>query len=160
MSAQMNVQPADEQNYLKRNALLNLILGFFFIGGTSYHYISDFILSSSLFMALSGLLALSTLIGMIVLLTKTISSSKKIQKKMFYYGSFNDEYLNYVNGKGYKYVFNFITFYFLVVWLGTGISESLLGALTIRQFCELTIGLVFISYAVPVLYLLKGADDE
>jgi len=164
MTAQVNVLPIDEQNYLKRNALLCLVLGVLF--SFSFFYILFEQDISSMPILENSLLFVGAVIfiSMMVICFKTINSANRVKKDTFYCGNFQDEYLNHVNLKGYKYVFNFVCFYFITIFICTGptISEAIdfLPLISIRDFCLLTMGLIFISYALPVLYMLKGGDDE
>jgi hypothetical protein len=164
MTKQVNVKPMDEQSYLMRNALLSVILGTSFVGESIYSHFEQYLQSHSLINAGVSIIGGGIFIGMIVMLIKTLNSANKVLKKTFYYGNFEDEYLNYINAKGYKYACNFILFFCFVIYIlsdfnGTVASELMLSTST-REFCQLTVGLIFISYALPVLYLLKGADDE
>jgi len=164
MTTQLDVKPMDEQSYLMRNALLGVILGAWFLGESLHGYFEQYLQSHSMISLAVSILGGVIFISMMVILIKVMKSANKVQKKTFYYGNFEDEYLNYVNAKGYKYAFNFILIFFFVVYFlsgldGTVASEVAL-SISIREFCQLTVGLIFISYALPVLYLLKGADDE
>ncbi len=164
MSAQMNVKPIDEQNYLKGNALLSLVLGVLFSFSFFYMLFEESISTSPVLEG--GLLFVGSIIfiAAMVICFKTVNSANRVKKDTFYCGNFQDEYLNHVNLKGYKYVFNFVSFYFITIFICTGPTSSeaidFLPLISIRDFCMLTMGLVFISYALPVLYLLKDAEDE
>jgi hypothetical protein len=164
MSAKLTVQPIDEQNYLKHNALLCLVLGVLF--SFSFFYIIFEQGISSMPILENSLLFIGAVISisMMVICIKTIKSANKVKNDTFYYGNFKDEYLNHINLKGYKYVFNFVCFYFFTIFIcmGPTISEAIdfLPLISIRDFCLLTMGLIFISYALPVLYMLNGTDDE
>ncbi len=164
MTTQMNVQPMDEQNFLKRNALLCLILAGYFIFDIFYTQLDEALLDYSLLKNSLLFIGVVISIAMVVILVKTCKSANRITKDTSYYGNFQDEYLNFINIKGYKYAFNFTSVYFLIVYIltdfdGTWISDITM-EISIQEFCKLSMGFIFISYALPVLYMLKGADDE
>jgi hypothetical protein len=164
MSAQMNVKPIDEQNYLQKHASLCLFFGVLSSFNFIYILFSEqirsvpFLHESLLFIGALGF------ITMMVITFKTAIATKKVKKNTYYYGNFQDEYLNHVNAKGYKYVFNFMCFYLITIWLITSVTSTLendvLSFISISNFSMFTMGLVFLSYALPVLYMLKGVDDE
>ncbi|MBU2894104.1 hypothetical protein KO495_12350 [Colwellia sp. D2M02] len=164
MSTQMNVRPIDEQNFLKRNALLGLLVGTLFSGEVLYIFLEQILMCNSVIMGILRFSGLVIFILMIVALFKTLNSANRVKKDAFWYGNLQDEYLNYVNLKGYKYVFNFSSFilflfYVLAGFEGTVISNALL-SLELRDFCKLIMSTIFFSYALPVLYLLRGIEDE
>jgi hypothetical protein len=39
-------------------------------------------------------------------------------------------------------------------------ANELFASINLSEFIMVTFGLMFISYSVPVLYMLKAADDE
>jgi hypothetical protein len=164
MPAAIHVKPMDEQNYLQKHALLCLFFGVLSSFNFIYILFSEqirsvpFLHESLLFIGVLGF------ITMVVITFKTAIATKKVKNSTYYYGNFQDEYLNHVNAKGYKYVFNFMCFYLITLWLVTFSMQisanELLLSISFSQFIMVTFGLMFISYSVPVLYLLKGADDE
>ena len=164
MTAQMNVQPIDEQNFLKRNALLCLILAGYFIFDIFYTQLGEVLIDYPLLKNSLLFIGAVLFISMVVILFKTCKSANRVAKNTSYFGNFHDEYLNFMNIKGYKYAFNFTSVYFLIVYIladfdGTWIS-GITTVISIQDFCKLSMGFIFISYALPVLYMLKGADGE
>jgi hypothetical protein len=164
MTISINVQPIDEQNFLKRNALLSLSLGFFF----SIDMMS--ILLTPTFKQYSWLELAATIVGTVLAITlvvmsfKTLFIARKISQDTFYCGNFQDEYLNHVNAKGYKYGFNFVALFLLSVYYISGFSHMWIDEVSLlintREFAKFTAGLVFISYAIPVLYMLNSDDAD
>ncbi len=164
MSVQMNVKPIDEQNYLKNNALLGLFTGMLFSGDIISRFFYNNNESDGFFS--SGLLIAGIIVAILMMysLFQVAQYSCKIKKRTFYYGNFKDEYLNHINSIGYKYAFNIICCYLLFVFFSTEYPKSneaqISYVMTVKDFCLLTIGIVFLSYSTPVLYMLKGVDDE
>ncbi len=166
MSASINVKPIDEQNYLKNHALLCLSWATFIIFNFVYFIFAEQVSGESILDG-SGVYLGFLIVGFITLMVmtfKTAIATTKVKKSTYYYGNFQDEYLNHVNAKGYKYVFNFMCFYLIALWLVTSGMEitanELFSSISLSEFIMVTFGLMFISYAVPVLYMLKGGDDE
>jgi hypothetical protein len=161
MTIQVNVQPIDEQNFLKRNALLCLLLGLFFSSDLIYTVFQQQISAVPLLKYSLMLFGFFIFIAMLVMLVRTMDSANKITKETFYYGNFQDEYLNYINAKGYKYAFNFALFYLLSTYYITSVwGNDLASIINISELSKFSAGIVFISYALPVLYMLNGTDDE
>jgi hypothetical protein len=165
MPVAINVKPIDEQNFLKRNALGSLFAGFYFFGGFFYSIMQPYIENNGVSLWPFALVAIAIIIVLFTSLIKTLSSGRKVSNDTLYCGNFQDEYLNYINAKGYKYAANFtgLSLFFVYVLI-TPFEETFLGtavlSITIREFLDLTIGVLIFSYALPVLYMLKGADDE
>jgi uncharacterized membrane protein len=117
MSVAINVKPADEQNYLKNHALLCLSLATFLIVNFVYLLFAEQVSGKSILDG-SVIYLACLIIGFITLMVmtfKTAIATTKIKKSTYYYGNFQDEYLNHVNAKGYKYVFIFMCFYLIAL---------------------------------------------
>ncbi|MCJ8292995.1 MAG: hypothetical protein MJK15_01190 [Colwellia sp.] len=164
MTTQVNVKPIDEQNHLKRNALLYLVLGIIFSFSFLYNFFEQTISAEPTLERTLLFAGFVLFIVMIFVCFKVMKSANNIKKETFYCGNFQDEYLNYVNMKGYKYSFNFACFYLITIYIVTELyrnsTSDFTAVIDISNFCVVTMGLIFISYSIPVLYLLKGADDE
>jgi hypothetical protein len=164
MTAQMNVKPIDEQNYLKRNALGGLLVGGLWSSEIITNFITLTLESSPVSFVFFGVVSFALLIALIFSFFKALSSANKVTKDTIWCGNFQDEYLNHVNLKGYKYAFNSVLFILLLVYAlvgfeGTAIGDALL-SIELQDFCKLIMSTIFFSYGFVVLYLLKGADDE
>lgn len=147
-----------EQSFLKRNSMLSFIVGLFFSIEPIYRITSP-VLEQHLwlknFILLTGI---GLFIAVVVVFVKTLPSIKRANKKAFWFGEFSDEYLNYVNKKGYKYSF-FSTVYFLIFY--KYIDKHLMhffNNLPADDLATLAIAVALIGYGLPVITELRGED--
>jgi len=164
MITQLNVQPMDEENYLKCFALFSLAIGTIFISGVIESFILQYFSNESVVAISLNFIRVCLYISMAIIIFKMSAPANRVLKKTLYWGNFQDEYLNFISAKGYNYAFNFIFFYLVISYFlielfwtfpeNVSVVEGLTG------FCELSVGLMLICYALVVLYLLKGDDDE
>jgi len=154
MTTQVNVKPIHEQNYLKDNALIKLLFGGVFTidGIVTFFELATW---ASLVLAYA---AFAMLIGALFYVFKVFTN--KVRKETSKYDNFQDEYLNHINMKGYKYAFNSAFMSLNVILAVTVFSGDLLAVFSPKDFCQLVLGLVCISYSLPVLYMLKDTEDE
>ena len=143
--------PINEQIYLKRNALVCIVLGALFIADSIYNHFN----SSMELEYLTFTLFITSIIFIFLFLLSLI----KIGKSVFLLGNFEDEYLNHIHNTGYKYAFSLISIFLVVVAVTSNIFPKLTENLLVREFSKFSAGLMFISYSLPILYLLRG-DDE
>ena len=164
MITQLNVQPMDEENYLKYFALFSLVIGTIFISGVLESFISQYFFNESVVTTSLNIIRVFLYISMVVIIFRMSAPANRVLKKTLYWGNFQDEYLNYISAKGYNYAFNFVFLYLVVAYLFIDLfgefPESISLVQDLQGFCELSAGLMLICYALVVLYLLKGADDE
>ena len=152
-------QPHNEQTFLKRNALLCTLLGMLLIFEALDIFANSNIAHGPLLDAFLIIGALALLVTLVVMLFKTLGTSYKISRQAYWFGNFQDEYINHINAMGYKYAFNTVCGALILCygatraeWLDTASSD-------IGLLCKMGLGIVFLSYSLPVLYLLRG-DDE
>ena len=106
MNTQTVSSATNEQVFLQRNALLSFVLGVIFTAELFEELFASAIANNYwLDMSLTGM-AIVTFMTVIVLLVKTVKSVGGISKSAFWYGEFQDEYVNFLNLKGYKWAFN------------------------------------------------------
>jgi len=107
------------------------------------------------------LILLSIILGVFIVFTffKIMNSIESLDRYTVWYNCFNDEYFNYINHKGYKYSFNTSCFFLMFFSIFGHHFQSFLVTLSLSDFAEFTLGLSFISYSLPVLFLLRGEDE-
>lgn len=154
MTRQVNVKPIDEQNYLKDNTLIKLLFGGLF----TFDVIFTFFELATWASLLLGTAFFAIIIGIFFYGFKVFTN--KVKKETSNYDIFQDEYLNHINMKGYKYAFNFAFMSLNVILAVTVFSGDLLAVFSTKDFCQLALGLICISYSLPVLYMLKDTEDE
>ncbi|RHW76272.1 hypothetical protein [Colwellia sp. RSH04] len=156
----MSTLPVNEETFLKRNAFLSLILGIYFTYGWVYIAIEpNFIIYAWLkpLCVVIGAIVMTFLIGSFF---KALKSMEGINKTTVFYGNFEDEYLNFVASQGVRYAFSFVWIYLMVIYLAYPYFEDFFSGISIQLFAKYSMGLIFISYALPVLYLLQRSNDE
>jgi len=143
--------PINEQLFLKRNALVCIVLGIFFLTDFIYNYFN-----SSIEIEFLNFILFIVSIGFIVMF---LMSANKIGKNVFLFGNFKDEYLNHIHNTGYKYSFSFISLFLVVLTITSSLFPKLFSTLPVHEFSKLSAGLMFISYSLPILFLLRGEDE-
>lgn len=143
--------PINEQTYLKRNALACVVLGALYIADAIYNHLTSSV----------GLkyLTFGLFVASIIFIALVLQSLSKVSKRVFLFSNFEDEYLNHIHNTGYKYAFSLIATFLVLVSITTNIFPHLSEWLLVREFSKFSAGLMFISYSLPILYLLR-ADDE
>lgn len=160
MSNSKVATPASEQDYLRSNAILALILGLVFTLDLWSLALSEVSASEWL----TNILIIGVAILFFLMLVYLVKASKgafTFNRKAFWLGTFNDEYLNHINLKGYKYAFNITCGLLIALMLMAdfNVFEGLPNEVTLKQIFKSIIGLVFWGYAIPVLYMLRGEDE-
>ncbi len=143
--------PVNEQVYLKRNALVCFVLGILFIADALYNNFT----SSVGLKYLTFMFFIAALIFIVMFLLSLI----KMTKSAWLFGNFEDEYLNHIHNTGYKYAFSFMSFFLVVVSVTVNLFPYLIEGMLVREFSKFSAGLMFMSYSLPIIYLLRG-DDE
>lgn len=143
--------PINEQIYLKRNALVCIVLGVLFVADSICNH---FKLSVEL-----EYFTFILLVASIIFIFLFILSLIKVGKSIFLFGNFEDEYFSHIHNTGYKYAFSLISIFLVVVAVTSNIFPWLTEGLLVREFSKFCAGLMFIGYSLPILYLLRG-DDE
>lgn len=149
----------NEQVFLKRNSLLGVFAGLMFISSPLYKLLEHFITRYDWLYITLALLGAILGISIIITFLKIIKSMENVDRYTIWYNNFNDEYFNHINNKGYKYSFNAsCTFLVFISVFGHHFQDVLVN-LSFSDFAEFTLGLSFISYSLPVLFLLRGEDE-
>jgi|GEM_PF-2783170 len=152
--------PATEQKYLQSNAILSVALGIYFTAGIWEWFLGDLAQGP----VISGIVtfgALAVLIVALVYLSKASNGALSFNKKAFWLGRYEDEFLSHINHKGYQYAFNITAALLLVaIFLDPWVALfELTVSYTPQALAKFLIGALFLSYAIPVLCMLRGEDE-
>ncbi len=158
MNNQLVATPINEQIFLKKNALLSILVGLIFLLEPVWLILTPLISEHSQLEIISSIIRLTLVLTMLIVFVKTSASVRKAGKNAFWYSNFNDEYLNYVNNKAFKYSFyitaGFIGFY---AYLGKHFI-TLFNDMPVSDFALFILGLSFIGYGLPIIVNLRGED--
>lgn len=142
-----------ELKYIKKNAYLCFTLAVcFFAKGAG-----DLINFDNAFLnVIGGLTIVSATVAMLYFLVSSLSNLPNTAKKSFWTGVFEDEYVNQLNLKGYKWAFvtSCITLFPFMLF-----DVSRHYEITTKDFATIVMSALFFGYALPVLYGLRQ-DNE
>ena len=150
-------QAETEQQYLKHNAMLMLMIGITFLLDASYRLFFGGRLGDW-FVVLFGLLAMLVLAVGVVSMAKSLRYSRRA---MFWTNRFNDEWLAHLNMKGYRYAGHSLMALLFITFLLNrfGGIDQWLASLDLASFSTLLLSVGAIAYSLPVLLGLRGADE-
>lgn len=142
-----------ELKYIKKNAYLCFTLAVcFFAKGAG-----DLITFDNAFLnVIGGLTIVSATVAMLYFLVSSLSNIPSANKKSFWTGEFEDEYINQINLIGYKWAF-IASCIALTPFMLFDISRHY--EISTKDFATLAMSMVFFGYALPVLYGLRQ-DNE
>ena len=149
-----------EHHFLKGNALLSLAIGLMFIAEMIEILFEPFINEHAWLDVSLTVFAFIVAIIVLIQIVKTLSVAGGLSKSTFWFGDFNDEYFNHLNLKGYKWAFNILCFILLFLYIFDDLTIIYFDSVTITDFAKFMIGFLFISYSLPVLYLLHKEDSN
>ena len=159
MKTQTISTAVNEQIFLKRNSLLGVFAGLMFISSPIYKLLEPIITEHDWLNLVLALLSL--ILGMLIFFTffSTIKSMENVGRYTIWTGNFNDEYFNHINNKGYKY--SFVTSCILLLDFSVfgRHLQNFLGGLFLSEFSDFMLGVIFLSYSLPILFLLRGEDE-
>jgi hypothetical protein len=146
--------PQAEHLFLKRNALLLVILGGFYLFQAGYEWLSTF--DNVAFRFGFAFVSLIIVLDLIWILSRVFRLASKV-KSAFWFGNFKDEYFNHLNHKAYKYACNIagITAFLLMMISDSAFSTPWL----LENTALITLSTLFVGYGVPVLFWLRGHDE-
>jgi hypothetical protein len=161
MSNEIVSSADNEYLFLKNNALLGFSLGVWFTSDVIGQVLSSFIGNNRwVDVSLMGVGIVVTLL-FVVQLVKTINTMGGLSKAAFWYNDFQDEYINYINLKGYKWAFNIGLGVLFVFHIFDDHTNVTFNSISISDFSLFIVGVVSIAYSLPVAYwLCKESDDE
>lgn len=142
-----------ELKYIKKNAYLSLALAIcFFLKGVG----SVVTFEIHALNLIGGFAILATTIVMLYFLVSSLSNLPNTAKKSFWTGVFEDEYVNQLNLKGYKWAFvtSCITLFPFMLF-----DVSRHYEITTKDFATIVMSALFFGYSLPVLHGLRQ-DNE
>ncbi|MFY8299790.1 hypothetical protein AAEU28_13570 [Pseudoalteromonas sp. SS15] len=150
-----------ELQYITWHAYLALVMGLLFFSASLESFL-DFQASKSLTFVY-GIAKFGLSVYFIYFMYKVITTMSSIKRRNFWTASFEDEYLNHLNLLGFKWSFHSVIFAlspFLFSNISSFISESFpADSISAKTLATLVIGVMFICYALPVLYGLNKSDE-
>lgn len=152
-------QPEIEQNFLTRNALLSIALGCVFFFDVAYELLAQSSWSDSWMSKVLGAFMTIAFLVMLAMMLKVISTSGKLKKQGFWYGAYQDEFMSFVNKKGYQYSHNFMYLVFISALVINGWLPDMSNLISVDQYTKFGIAALAFSYGLPVIYLLKKESD-
>jgi len=146
--------PQAEHLFLKRNALLVVILSLFYVFMAVYELLSS--VDNLALRVGFWIVSLFIIVDLIWILIRVSSLASKV-KSAFWFGNYEDEFFNHLNHKAYKYSFNMaIIASFLLMML----SDN---SFTTPWLDENTALIIFstlcLSYGVPLLFWLRKGNE-
>ncbi|NQZ20593.1 MAG: hypothetical protein HRT53_00930 [Colwellia sp.] len=156
------VSSADNEHlYLKSNALFSFALGFVFTFDVIDQAFSSIIENNHWVDILLTGMGVIVLLVLVVQLVKTLHAMEGLSKAAFWYGDFQDEYVNFINLKGYKWAFTMAISVLLIFCIFDDLADVAFSSISISDFSEFIVGLIFIAYSLPVIYsLYKDSENE
>lgn len=152
--------PQIEQMYLSRNSWLTIILGTLLV--------FDLLILSTKGINLGGYplsnilegFAFLNLIFLVVMLVKTIKYASLLSSSSFIFGYLEDEFLEHINNKGYKYGFFSLLIFSSFIAFGFDAFLSGFEGLTVKIIASSCASVGCFTYGITILYYLKASDDE
>ncbi|WP_102796476.1 hypothetical protein [Bowmanella denitrificans] len=150
---------AEQENLLlKKNAILCLVLGLFFVIDST-HELGGWELSGR--WALLYLPVLLLFFYMLYLLLNVSKFSRGVAKRAFWTGRFEDEYAEYLNARGYKFGYGvgFIGLITFSLFADLILADETTALISMELWAQLAAASMLIGYALPVIYGL-AKDNE
>lgn len=142
----------NEESDLYNNAISGLLLGAMFI----FQYLDKFqeplIKIHTWLYVLFGIAYITIVVMLIRTLIKIFS---RRNNKTFWVDNYEDEYFNYINKQGYKYL-GFTLLIYLTIFSTFGKNFV---TIPIDSFCKFGLALGFLTYGSTVIFLLKSKDE-
>ena len=150
-----------EEIYLKRNAYALLGIGLYFgidaVGDDIYRLIkgNDFLISAG------ATIAFAVFIFYMIATIKSFVALLRVKGTLSLKGNFKDEYHTYVNNKGRELAFELTFIALFVTSVVINFSEvPLFEFLSTGQLMSGLVSVITLSYAIPVIYLLRKDQGE
>jgi hypothetical protein len=165
MQTQTELTPAIEQRYLTFIAMLSTIFGLFLISDSIYTLIESISPGSTWLKIIVGAFVLILFITMGISLFKTLKFQGEVSRKTLWYGKFIDEYISYVNMKGYQYSWNIMSILMPILLILASLNErgeylpEFLNSIPILEFIKLNLAILMLTYGLPILYMLRKEQD-
>ena len=137
-----------EEAYLKHNATLLLFLGHYFGGGAFNSPLYSTVKEIPILLFSVTVLMIIIFLGIFISLFKTMSTTFKLSSTLFWTGTFKDEFCAHTNNIGLKWSFNIVLYPLLICYF-----FGLPSTLNTEQMAGFLIGVIALSYSIPVLYL-------
>ncbi|TQV71024.1 hypothetical protein FLL45_22110 [Aliikangiella marina] len=159
MSPNNSPNPHTEQDYLLSSAVLSLSIGFILTLNFWSWLLAD-VSTNSTITTIVQFAVFALFIVTLVYLSRTSRGAFTFNRRAFWLGQFSDEFLNHINRKGYQYAFNVTCFVLILLMLSDfgGFAEAMAGV-SASTLAKSILGVMFISYALPVLFLLRAEDE-
>lgn len=94
------------------------------------------------------------------MLVKVSKSARLLSRSSYWFGYLEDEFLEHINNKGYKYGFiTLLTFTVFITFCFDGFLSDFEG-LTVSIMSSLCASIGCFAYGITVLSYLKASDDE
>jgi hypothetical protein len=141
-----------EEKDLYNNAITSLLVAAMFIFDYLDKFQEPLIKMYTLIYVLYGIAFIAIFI---LLIRNLIKAATRMSKKNFWVDNYEDEYFNYINNKGYKYLCCTLLIYLTIFSIFGKNFESI----PIDSFCKFGAALGFFTYGLTVILLLKSKDD-
>jgi hypothetical protein len=104
--------------------------------------------------------ALINFIFLIVMLVKVFKSARLLSGSSYWFGYLEDEFLEHINNKGYKYGFITLIIFTSFITFGYDAFLSDFEGLTVSIIGSFCVSIGCFTYGITVLSYLKASDDE
>ncbi|NRA62383.1 MAG: hypothetical protein HRU25_16080 [Psychrobium sp.] len=165
MISETKSSSGNEEIYLYRMAQTYVFAGIFFISRAVEKYIEANYQQPSWLADFWIVFVIICVVGMIIPLSKALRVEGQCNGRDFMFGKFNDEYMNHIHLQSFKVSGNlmiiFLIFSFTIFNSNANFESpiSAIAAVSVGQFSFLSLGLLLLSFSIPILYMLRG-DDE
>jgi hypothetical protein len=152
----MEIKQYDEQTCLRMSAAGSLHIGLALMSFALFDLLSDgFNVGAAIF----AFVFMSLLLRGLYFSVSVAMFGPKPSSKGYWSSLFQDEYLNYLNMKGYKWAFMTISgLLFILYFGGEKLSSGLLQEISIKNLAMFQIGVVWIAYSTPILFELRKEE--
>lgn len=148
-----------EFKFLKGSGFLTLAIGLFFITDSVRVILFEFNdfpgFAENVFHVSEAVFLLATLF----VLFKNINVFNSVPGKTSWLGRFDDEFLNYINMRGYQYAFNLAIITLFIGMFAGEIWPEATANINLHIFCKTVFAISLIGYSIPVLRDLYGESS-
>ena len=152
--------PLIEQLFMKRNATLSIFIGFILIAEILDAMLTGLYGQYEWLESFASIAGVLIFLLMMITLVRLFRVSRNVSGSVFWFGNYQDEYLNHVNLKGYKYVFNIACFVLIAAFVLDDYSGAVATQYSIGELARVMAGVIFLSYGLPVWYLLRSDNAD